>query len=65
MEKRSFFEVMKEAINDIAPGLQNMVPEIGAELSRLRTQGTMELASAAFRQWRFRSIWSRTIYANA
>ncbi len=33
---------------EVAPGLKNILPEIGAELSRLHTQGTMELASALF-----------------
>ena len=44
MEERGFFEVMKEAITAIAPGLQNFVPEVGAELSRLGTQGAAEFA---------------------
>jgi hypothetical protein len=48
MAKRGFIDVMKEAISEIAPGLKDAVPEIGAELSRLGTQGTMELASALF-----------------
>jgi len=48
VSERSFFDVMKEALSEIAPGIQNIVPEIGAELSRLGTQGTMELASALF-----------------
>ena len=37
-----------EAAKAMAPGLDNLVPEAGAELSRLGTQGAMELASALF-----------------
>ena len=48
MKERGFLDVMKEALAEVAPGLKNIVPEIGAELSRLHTQGTMELASALF-----------------
>jgi hypothetical protein len=48
MAKRDFFDVMKEAITAIAPGLENIGPEIGAELSRLGTQGAMEMAQALF-----------------
>lgn len=48
MAKRDFFEVMKEAITAIAPGLENIRPEVGAELSRLGTQGAMEMAQALF-----------------
>jgi hypothetical protein len=43
-----FFEVMKETINTLAPGVKNFGPEVGAELSRLGTQGQMELANALF-----------------
>lgn len=39
---------VKEAVQAIAPGLQSLVPEAKAELSRLGTQGSMELASALF-----------------
>ena len=48
MAAREFFEVMKEAISAIAPGLENIGPEVGAELSRLGTQGQMEIANALF-----------------
>ena len=48
MAKRDFIEVMKEAIVAITPGLENIGPEVGAELSRLGTQGAMEMAQALF-----------------
>ncbi|MGO9597030.1 MAG: hypothetical protein ACLP7Q_03320 [Isosphaeraceae bacterium] len=48
MAARDFFEVMKEALNTVAPGLKNMGPEVSAELSRLGTQGAMEMAQALF-----------------
>ena len=48
MAKRDFFEVMKEAITAIAPGLENVGPQVSAELSRLGTQGAMEMAQALF-----------------
>ncbi len=48
MAARDFFEVMKETVNTIAPGLKNFGPEVGAELSRLGTQGAMEMAQALF-----------------
>jgi hypothetical protein len=48
MAKRDFFEVMKEAITAIAPGLENVGPQMSAELSRLGTQGAMEMAQALF-----------------
>jgi hypothetical protein len=48
MAKRDFFEVMKEAITAIAPGLENVGPEVSAELSRLGTQGALEMAQALF-----------------
>ena len=48
MAAREFFEVMKEAITAIAPGLENVGSEVGAELSRLGTQGQMEMANALF-----------------
>jgi len=48
MAERDFFEVMKETMNTIAPGLKNFGPEVKAELSRLGTQGAMELAQALF-----------------
>jgi hypothetical protein len=48
MAKRDFFEVMKEAITAIAPGLENVGPQVSAELSRLGTQGALEMAQALF-----------------
>ena len=48
MAQRDFIEVMKEAITAIAPGLENIGPQMGAELSRLGTQGAMEMAQALF-----------------
>ncbi len=47
-EEGGFFEVMKDAISAIAPGLENFGQEVGAEMSRLGTQGAAELASALF-----------------
>jgi hypothetical protein len=38
----------KEGIEAIAPGLKDFGPDVKAELSRLGTQGAMELASALF-----------------
>ena len=43
-----FIEVMQNAIAAIAPGLENFGAEVGAEMSRLGTQGAAELASALF-----------------
>jgi hypothetical protein len=37
---------IREAAHSAAPGLANFGPELKAELSRLATQGSMELASA-------------------
>ena len=48
MAKRDFIEVMKEAIVAITPSLENVGQEVGAELSRLGTQGAMEMAQALF-----------------
>jgi hypothetical protein len=48
MAKRDFLDVMKETINAIAPGLKNIVPEVGAEMARLSTQGSLEMAQALF-----------------
>jgi hypothetical protein len=48
MAKRDFFEVMKETLTAIAPGLNNMGAEIGAEMSRLGKQGSLEMAQAIF-----------------
>ena len=48
MAERDFFDVMKETLGNIAPGLNNFGPEVGAELKRLGTQGQMELANALF-----------------
>jgi len=39
---------VKEAVQAIAPGLKDLVPEAKAEMSRLGTQGAMELAAALF-----------------
>jgi hypothetical protein len=38
-------EAVKDATLEIAPGLKNIGPDIGAELNRLGTQGSMEFAS--------------------
>ncbi len=43
-----FMEALKEAAAAIAPGLQNIGTDMKAELSRLGTQGSMEMASALF-----------------
>jgi hypothetical protein len=46
-----FMDILKnvgETIGQIAPGLSNALPEIGAELKRLGVQGQMEAASAIF-----------------
>jgi hypothetical protein len=48
MAERGFFEVMKEAITAMAPGLENIGPQVSAELSRLGTQGALEMAQALF-----------------
>ena len=48
MAERDFFDVMKETLGTVAPGLKNFFPEVGVELKRLRTQGAMELAQALF-----------------
>lgn len=48
MAAREFFDVMKEALDALAPGLKNAGPEMSAELSRLGTQGAMEMAQALF-----------------
>ena len=47
-EEGGFFEVMKDAIAAIAPGLENFGAEVGAELGRMGTQGAAEIASALF-----------------
>ena len=47
-EEGGFFEVMKDAIGAIAPGLENFGAEVGAELGRMGTQGAAEIASALF-----------------
>lgn len=44
MAARDFFEVMKA----LAPGLKNIGPDVSAELSRLGTQGSMEMSQALF-----------------
>ena len=48
MEERTFFDVMKETLGTIAPGLKNFGPEIGAELSRMGKLGAHEMAGALF-----------------
>lgn len=45
---KQLFAELKNAAQSAAPGLKDFVPEIKAELSRLGTQGAMELASALF-----------------
>src|SRR5437899_2340190 len=64
MSQRGFVDVMKEAINAIAPGLKDMVPEVGAELSRLGTQGAMEMAQALFNGGAFTPYGQGQIPAN-
>ncbi len=39
---------MSELADLLFGGLKNIVPDVKAEMSRLGTQGTMELASAIF-----------------
>jgi hypothetical protein len=41
-------KVLQKGITEAMPGLKNFGPEVKAELSRLGTQGSMELASALF-----------------
>lgn len=41
-------EWLTSALQAVAPGLKNVVPEVGSELKRLGVQGSMELASALF-----------------
>ena len=48
MADRDFFDVMKETLGAMAPGLKNLGAEVGVELERLGTQGQMELANALF-----------------
>jgi len=46
-----FMDIVKnvgETVNQAAPGLQNAISDIGAEMRRLGVQGQMELASAIF-----------------
>jgi hypothetical protein len=46
-----FLDILKnvgETIGQVAPGLSNALPEIGAEMKRLGVQGQMEAASALF-----------------
>jgi hypothetical protein len=45
---KALFESVKESVQAIAPGLKDLVPEARAEMSRLGTQGSMELAAALF-----------------
>jgi hypothetical protein len=42
------FKSIKDAVQEFFPGLKNAGPEVKAELSRMGTQGAMELASALF-----------------
>lgn len=39
---------VKETVQAVAPGLNDLIPEAKAEMSRMATQGSMELASALF-----------------
>ena len=48
MADRDFFDVMKETLGAMAPGLKNFGAEVGVEMERLGTQGQMELANALF-----------------
>jgi hypothetical protein len=53
---KKLFEAAKslqQGIKEALPGLKNFGPEVGAELSRLGTQGSMELASALFNEHGF------------
>ena len=46
-----FMEILKnvgETALNVAPGLRNALPEIGAELKRLGVQGQMEAASLIY-----------------
>ena len=43
-----FVEAAKELANAFAPGFNNIVSDIGSELSRLGVQGQMEAAAALF-----------------
>ncbi len=48
MAARDFFEVMKETVNAIAPGLKNIGPQVEAETERLIKLGAAEIAHALF-----------------
>ena len=48
MADRDFFDVMKETLGAMAPGLKNFGAEVGVEMERLGTHGQMELANALF-----------------
>ena len=39
---------MSDLASELFAGLKNLVPDLKAELSRLGTQGSMEMASALF-----------------
>jgi len=41
-------EGIKEAVEAIAPGLKDVVPEVGDELKRLGKHGQTEMAAALF-----------------
>jgi hypothetical protein len=45
---KQLFDSLKAGAEALAPGLSNAGQEIGAEMQRLGTQGSMELASALF-----------------
>jgi hypothetical protein len=48
---KQLFEGLQSAaasVQAVAPGLSDLVPEAKAEMSRMATQGSMELASALF-----------------
>lgn len=47
-EERNIMDAIKDALDVMAPGLKNFGQEVVGELSRLKTQGDMELASAIF-----------------
>jgi hypothetical protein len=52
-QSMGFMGAAKEGILAVAPGLSNILSDIGAEMGRLGVQGQMELASAIFGQSAF------------
>jgi hypothetical protein len=46
-------KALQKGITEALPGLKNFGPEVKAELNRLGTQGSMELASALFNEHGF------------